>query len=455
MKQGDRVGPYQIDSKLGSGGNGEVWRCHGPAGDDVAVKVLTRGKVGSEGFRRFQAEIAALRLLGQHQGVLPIRDAHLDTTGAGISWLAMPVAEPLSKITEARTPEQTVAIVADIASTLADLHGRGISHRDIKPENLFRFDGRWVLGDFGLVDFPGKEAITDDERKLGPAWYIAPEMLNQPGTADGRPADIFSLAKTLWVLLTGQRYPLPGQHNPSRAQCTLRSHVAHKRLNSLDVLLEAMTDVDPAARPQAGEVRRQLQAWAVVPPAPADPTDLGAALAQAREAVLAPQSAESRQRGQKSVAHEVFESVVLADATAIRDHLIKELGLSFTMDYGAPEVFRRRRHMGTRPSIWTEERDFTAVVGTMNSVAFSIICVADLTDTGELFLSYSLRVVPRMGTEDVGTFDTLYRNGTQTMFKLGMPEMDGELADLISKTRAILPEALAHFTKLVSDHCRE
>jgi serine/threonine protein kinase len=62
--------------------------------------------------------------------------------------------------------------------TLVNLHDSDISHRDIKPDNLYLLDGNWVLADFGIASFPGKEAITEAGRKLGPMFYIAPEMLN-------------------------------------------------------------------------------------------------------------------------------------------------------------------------------------------------------------------------------------------------------------------------------------
>jgi serine/threonine protein kinase len=101
--------------------------------------------------------------------------------------------------------------VREYALTLAGLAAKGIGHRDLKPENLFRHEGRWVIGDFGLATYPGKEPITVGERRLGPLYFIAPEMLREPDVADAGPADVYSLAKTLWALASGQRYPPEGQ----------------------------------------------------------------------------------------------------------------------------------------------------------------------------------------------------------------------------------------------------
>ena len=82
---------------------------------------------------------------------------------------------------------------------------------------MFLLDEKWILGDFGLATFPDKPALTQEGRKLGPLHYLAPEMLNEPTTALGGPADVYSLGKTLWVAATGQRYPLPGEHRLEHA----------------------------------------------------------------------------------------------------------------------------------------------------------------------------------------------------------------------------------------------
>ena len=102
----------------------------------------------------------------------------------------------------AATLDEVLRAFVGIAETLADLAAEGIHHRDLKPSNLFLLDGRWVIGDFGLATYPDKSSVTTDERKLGPVYYIAPEMLNAPSTVHPAPADVFSIAKSIWVLAT-------------------------------------------------------------------------------------------------------------------------------------------------------------------------------------------------------------------------------------------------------------
>ena len=122
--------------------------------------------------------------------------------------LATPIRTALGKRASLRA---VVEAMIEVATTLAAMHDRGVAHRDIKPDNLFQSGTRYVVGDFGLADFEGRTAITAPGEKVGPVYYIAPEMLNRAQAADGRAADVFSFAKSLWVLVSGQQFPLPGK----------------------------------------------------------------------------------------------------------------------------------------------------------------------------------------------------------------------------------------------------
>jgi serine/threonine protein kinase len=178
----------------------------------------------------------------------------------------MPLATPL-EVEIGRQPsfEKVVDAVKGIAKALAELHTHGISHRDIKPDNLFFFNGNWVVGDFGLADFEGKTAQTATMEKVGPAFYIAPEMLNSANKADGKAADVYSLAKTLWVLGTGQRYPVPGHQLAGDMQMALSTYASHPRAALLDKLIESSTSSSPTARPTMAQFYNELEAWTSTP----------------------------------------------------------------------------------------------------------------------------------------------------------------------------------------------
>jgi serine/threonine protein kinase len=157
--------------------------------------------------------------------------------------------------------ESVVTAVADIADTLVSLHEEGYTHRDLKPDNIFMYSGRWVIGDFGLVEFPAKEALTRKGEKLGPAHFIAPEMLADARNADGRKADVYSLAKTFWVLATGQRFPPPGEQRVDVKGLTIAGYRVHPRVAPLDRVIEEATRHNPDDRITMAHLTATLRSW--------------------------------------------------------------------------------------------------------------------------------------------------------------------------------------------------
>ncbi|MDQ4144309.1 MAG: protein kinase, partial [Actinomycetota bacterium] len=242
----DQVGKWQLVSRLGEGGNARVWRARDEQGVEVAVKVLARR--GTEAYGRFRQEIHVLQGLGERRGILPLLDSHLPEAPnvEDPAWLAMPIARGLAGYLSVEDDlVSVVAAMAGIAATLAELSREGIAHRDIKPANLFWLDGETAIGDFGLVDYPGKESLTVECKKLGPRHYLAPEMLFDPIGALAAPADVYSLAKSLWVLSTGQKFPPPGEQRRDTPGVLLSSYVEHRRAHVLDALIEDATRHDP------------------------------------------------------------------------------------------------------------------------------------------------------------------------------------------------------------------
>lgn len=256
-RSGEVIDGFALLDPLGRGGNGEVWRAEHTDHGVVALKLLKAQRPDTEQFRRFRREVEVQRAASEHPGVLPLIAAHVPDE-RGQAWLATPVAIPFDK---AAPPEFAVVLdgVSAVASTLAWLHARGNAHRDIKPPNLFRYEGRAVLGDFGLVDDPNAEDITADVGVLGPRHYVAWEVLADP-SADWRPADVYALAKTAWVLTTGERFPQPGPHRPGEPLSQVGSYTAHPLAAKLDDILAAATHLDPAMRIPASELATSLRA---------------------------------------------------------------------------------------------------------------------------------------------------------------------------------------------------
>ncbi len=197
-----------------------------------------------------------MKKLSGTKGIIPLIAGSNDE--GQIPWLAMPIAQPIKSAVDQDDPFFVLKGTIQVFQTLASLHCSGISHRDIKPDNIYLLDGNWVLADFGIASFPGKEALTEAGRKLGPMFYIAPEMLNSPDTADGSAADIYSLAKTLWVLLSGQTYPPPGEQRASVEGLRISSYVDLECGSKLDEFLEGCTQHDPGKRPDAASACARL-----------------------------------------------------------------------------------------------------------------------------------------------------------------------------------------------------
>lgn len=259
-----QIGPWTLEEKLGAGGNAVVWRAQDYRGVTAAVKVLKVQRANSEPYQRFTREISAMRKLTIEgfEGVLPLLAHSLPVQPSRHepAWLAMPIAENVRAATAGATTSNVLGFISAIADVLGKLHGQGVTHRDIKPENIYLHDGKPKLGDFGLVSLPDATPLTTGIKALGPRHYIAPEMISDPANADGAPADIYSLAKTLWVLLTSQRFPLPGQHRADDAPMTVSANLVDPRTAQIDLLIERSTATSPGVRPTAVQFKEELLA---------------------------------------------------------------------------------------------------------------------------------------------------------------------------------------------------
>ena len=264
LRAGATLGQYRLVEVIGGGGNADVWRATSDEQGEVALKVLRTRNPDSEPWQRFTRETEIQRQLTEEgfPGILPALDSYIPRRGeAGYAWLAMPLAKMAAEVFGAK-PElvDVVAALGCVARTLAALHARGIGHRDVKPENVFLVSGEWVIGDFGLIRVPDAETITQGSTGPGSLHYIAPELI-MDRDAPAAPADVFSLAKTVWVLGSGQRYPPPGEIRVEVAGLRLSSYSLHPRAAILDSLLQAATVFDPQGRPDMTTFANELAAW--------------------------------------------------------------------------------------------------------------------------------------------------------------------------------------------------
>lgn len=301
---GEAVGQWQLRTSLGEGGNAEVWEATDGV-RTVALKILKSRRRESEPYERFRREINVLSKIGPGAGVLHLVDSSLPDSPSKRepAWLAMPVASPLGPALSGRPLDKVVAAIAEVARTLAWLkREHGVHHRDIKPSNLYLFEGRAAIGDFGLVEVPGPSALTGNDRPLGPMNYMPYEMLASPATADPGPADVYALAKTLWVLGTEQRWPPPGPQLSSDRQFSIAVSRPHPRAHLLDQFIERATRIAPEDRPTMAEAEEDLGAWLEMPTEISPVPDLHSVLAALRSLAGPRLDAEARRHALTSSA---------------------------------------------------------------------------------------------------------------------------------------------------------
>ena len=261
IRAGLQFGPWTLIEKIGWGGNGEVWKANEPtSGATVAVKILTKVKAIS--YERFKDETKILTDIGNQPGIVPILGYNLpEDPSAERPWYVMPLGIPAHTALKKADLSQIVAAVAQIARAMAFLHERGITHRDVKPANFLLIDGHGCISDFGLVDYPGKADLTAKKEDIGPRWTMVPEVWRHEGKVDGKPADVFSLAKSLWILLTGVRQGFDGGYAPYGSVGLRRYRTKSDFIGPLDSLLVEATEHNPGLRPSMSVFADRLFRW--------------------------------------------------------------------------------------------------------------------------------------------------------------------------------------------------
>lgn len=255
---------YSKIEELGKGGNAQVWIVEDKNNVQYALKKLKRfnGKKFRVRKSRFKNEIEVMQKNSKKiEGIMPVLDFSKKEL-----WYTMPIATPIFEYIEEQNFDvyKTIDVFIHLSKTLTELHERGISHRDIKPDNIYYYNSKFCFGDFGLVEIPdSKDDLTKDERKLGPTFTIAPEMKRDPEHADGKKADVYSLAKTLWILLTGDKTCFEGTYNFLDNTHSLRNYEKFKTIHlvELEELLTKATDNNPTLRPDADTFNKSLINW--------------------------------------------------------------------------------------------------------------------------------------------------------------------------------------------------
>jgi Tol biopolymer transport system component len=234
LTSGTKLGPYEIQSPLGAGGMGEVYRARDPRLErTVAIKVLpTHLSANPELRARFEREAKAISGL-QHPNICVLYDVG---SQGDIDYLVMEYLEGETLYDRlARkplTPDEILKIATEVADALVKAHRSGIVHRDLKPGNVMLTKGGAKLMDFGLAKPLGlvtgaqsgsksglanvssmatmaatmadlASPVTVAGTLIGTVQYMSPEQI-QGKEADAR-SDIFAFGAMLYEMLTGKR----------------------------------------------------------------------------------------------------------------------------------------------------------------------------------------------------------------------------------------------------------
>ncbi|MEU3342690.1 serine/threonine-protein kinase [Streptomyces sp. NPDC006668] len=306
-------GRFELESRLGGGGMGTVWRARDLLLQrSVAVKEVRPADPDLAEYDPAAARMLRARVLRearalarvQHPNVVTIH--HIVDGGEGTyPWIVMELVDGGSLADRlARgpmAPAEAARIGRGVLDALRAAHAVGVQHRDVKPANvLLRTDGRPVLTDFGIAAIRESTALTATGSIIGTPDYMAPERISG---GDGGPAsDLWSLAMMLYVAVEGH-HPLQRGTTLATLAAVLHEDVPPpRRAGALTPVLERLLVRDPGARPDADAVDGLLAAAATdaarpattsyplappQPPRPPQPSTVVAGPRRRRGAVIA------------------------------------------------------------------------------------------------------------------------------------------------------------------------
>ena len=257
-----------ILERIARGGQASIYRAWQPEHErTVALRVLDV-RLDPESVDRFHRERRALGRISDHPAIIPLLDSGLTKVGepyllleyAADGTLADKVASGPSSVAEA------TEIMVCVTGAVERAHQAGVLHRDIKPQNvLCSTFGEWKLTDFGLASVSGRSLTTTVQVSLA---HAAPESFNSmvSNPAPLAPTtDVYSLASTLYTLLTGTEpfAPMLGESTAATIWRIVSDQAPDGRddgiPDNLASLLQRAMSKDPSLRPQtASEFGEEL-----------------------------------------------------------------------------------------------------------------------------------------------------------------------------------------------------
>lgn len=262
-----QIGPYAIESKIGSGGMGSVYLGrHHVTGEQAAIKVLPASLAHEEGFvERFTREIDSMKKLSNPH-IVKLFENGVDN---GTYYYSMEYVEG-ETLTQLLRRERRVSWMTaidygiQICLALKAAHDAGIIHRDLKPSNLLITpDGTVKLTDFGVAQVFATDRLTVTGGIVGTAEFMSPEQAQ--GKRASKQSDLYSLGAVLYALVCGKP-PFTGNTAVEVLQKHRYGRFDAPRLVNPDIpswleeVITQLLDKEPAKRfPDAYVVARRLE----------------------------------------------------------------------------------------------------------------------------------------------------------------------------------------------------
>lgn len=265
-----KLGQYTLETKIGEGGMGTVYRAtHAMLRRPAAIKLLAKDRASEQDQARFEREVQLTSTLN-HPNTIAIFD--YGRTAEGVFYYVMEYLNGLDldrlvKEYGPLEPARAIHILAQVCGALAEAHALQLIHRDIKPANIvltYRVDEPDVVKvvDFGLVRTLAADAAKSRTDAItGTPMYLSPEAIATPDQVDAR-TDIYALGAVAYFLLTGRdvfkgatvvevlsRHMLQEPQPPS-------IHLAKPLPSDLEQLLLQCLAKEPGARPASAVALR-------------------------------------------------------------------------------------------------------------------------------------------------------------------------------------------------------
>jgi serine/threonine protein kinase len=202
---GERLGPYLLESVLGEGAMGVVFRAtREPDGVVVALKVLKRQLSRDEVYRRRFVHEARVAAAVEHKHLVPILEAGEadERSYLAVQYVAGRSLEERIRDGGPLSLDEFLRVAAQAGSGLDALHRKGLVHRDIKSSNIMLTEeGEAALTDFGLAKGPAYTVLTRPGQVMGTLDYMAPELIKgEPATPA---SDIYAFGCVIYECITG------------------------------------------------------------------------------------------------------------------------------------------------------------------------------------------------------------------------------------------------------------